>query len=587
MKRLVGLASLLLAFNTMCVSAAPEISVSGSHSADNMGNLSHNVIVRIVEQTPGANTMMVVKAQDGTPIAIDQAYAQKDGSLSFNFECYMPGNYSGYINTEINPLKQSFDFNILSDYEGIITEFKSADESTILDVIERNKDNLLFDTKYFTPEYSQKISDNILADKEKIDITNITQIYDKSVLYAYLFSDIDTEDKLKVIAYYDPIYLSVINQTNPKNIYASFLEFDENQIDKVFDLIKEAKPELSKFRDTFNPAVVRTAFATMDDDSLDEFVLKNLDYVAFNGYEDKTPLSRKKILAEVKAVGPTTIQGFINAYNAAIQEPTDPAPGGSSGGGTGGSSGGSSGGSGGGSGGNTGGSSGGSNGGSGGSSSGGQSSGKEDKTPTVWAPPILKGEGSEETEEQAEKVSAFKDLGNAEWAKDAVVELQKKGILSGKADGVFAPFDNVTRAEFTTMIVKAFLDVDENAACDFSDISKDDWSYKYVATGNAMGIIYGLEDGSFGKNVNITREDMATILYRVLSFTKAIPSIEKVNNRIADFDSVSEYAKNSVLMLSEMGIINGIGDGNYAPKSNATRAQATVIINNAMKVVAK
>ena len=59
----------------------------------------------------------------------------------------------------------------------------------------------------------------------------------------------------------------------------------------------------------------------------------------------------------------------------------------------------------------------------------------------------------------------------------------------------------------------------------------------------------------------------------------------EITNNIADFDDVSDYAKNSVLMLSNLGIVSGKGNNRFAPKAFATRAEASVMIYNLLEAL--
>ncbi len=182
---------------------------------------------------------------------------------------------------------------------------------------------------------------------------------------------------------------------------------------------------------------------------------------------------------------------------------------------------------------------------------------------------------------------SFNDLGTVKWAEDAIKTLLDKGIVSGKENSKFCPQDLVTRAEFVKMLSEAFRFTDENAEMEFSDISKEDWSYKYIAGAYSKGLVKGIDDTTFGKDVYITREDVVTLMYRFLNYTGENCNIDFVKNNFSDFESVSEYAKNSVLIINNLGIVNGYEDGTFKPKNNATRAESAVMIYNVLKTIEK
>lgn len=559
MKRLLWLTSLIILVTMINVSAETDIKISASRANGEGGSILHNILVKISGEVPNSNLMMVVKAPDNSVIGVDQGYVDEKGNISFTFLCDAQGTYNGYINTENQGIKTSFAFAISSDYQSIIDELNGADESNIESRLDAHKDTLLLDSKYYTQEKKSQIALNFLQKKGTITILNVNEIFDKSIIETCLYSNNDTTKKVEVLEYYDLTYFGIIDQSMPKNLYKDFLGLTNEQKENVFTLIKTKMPALDEFRNAFNEAVVMTAFGMLDDSKLDTFIISNIDYVAFEGYESSTLNRRKQLINIVKQPpNENSVSELIAAYNDAVEdldnppvvEEQEPTPDiGDNGGGGGGGG-----------------------------------------IPMPVKPSVEEKEENKEDEVLEEKPViniGFSDIDGVKWAKDAITNLSNKGIINGKEAGKFYPNDNVTRAEFITMIIKAFVGVDEDAVCEFTDLTADDWSYQYVATGYSKGIVNGLDDNSFGKNTNITREDMATILYRALSFTKAVPLIDKVENNIPDFETISSYAQNSVLMLSEMGIVNGMEDGSFVPKKNATRAEAAVIINNAMGVVGK
>ena len=557
MKRIFGLTVLTILLTVINASAESEIFISATHTADTDGKLSHSISVRAGLDIPNANTMLVIRDSQNNTVEINQAYADEKGDVSYSFRVDAAGSYIGFINTEEERVKNDFAFEILADYGEVADAFNGAGEESIEAVIDQNADKLLFDTKYYTEEVKPLIAQRMLKECGGMEITDINEAFDKSVIETYLYGEFEMQKKAEVIEYYDSAYLGVIKNDEAENLYSSFCGFKEEVKEKVLELTEAEKPGLEGFSKAFNKSVLRTAFLMLDAEELDGFILNNLDYMELDGYRDLTPSKRKDIILLMKKSDAETAEEFADSYDEALEELDEENKGSSKP-----SGGGSSGGSG------------------GGSGSGG----------TVWvAPKVEEVKKSEETSEEKTEAEAegFSDMESAVWAEEAVNALYKKGILKGKGEGLFAPKDNVTRAEFAVMIVNAFIGVDENAKCSFSDIADDDWCRKYVATAYSKGIIYGLDDGSFGKNTNITREDMAAILHRVLSFTKALPVVENINNTISDFDTISEYAKNSVLMLSELKIVSGVGNGEFLPKKNATRAEAAVMINNAMGVSVK
>lgn len=173
------------------------------------------------------------------------------------------------------------------------------------------------------------------------------------------------------------------------------------------------------------------------------------------------------------------------------------------------------------------------------------------------------------------KTCVFTDMENVTWAIDAVNLLSERNIVNGKGDGKFEPHAHVTRAEFIKMVASAMaLKIGESNTV-FSDIPQTSWFAPYVAAAYKEGIAQGDDSGKFRPYANITREDMVTMLYRALGVEAEASTL-----RFTDAAQVSPYAKTAVSYFTKKGFVSGMGDGSFAPKANATRAQAAVIIYN-------
>lgn len=186
--------------------------------------------------------------------------------------------------------------------------------------------------------------------------------------------------------------------------------------------------------------------------------------------------------------------------------------------------------------------------------------------------------------EHEEKV--FSDLPKEHWAHTAVMKLKEKHVLQGTDDEHFEPDRPITRAEFAKMVVAAFelIPVSTDIA-EFTDVKKTDWYYQYVRTLSALGLIQGFEDGSFGVHGAISRQDMAVILYRVLKH-QGFDLSEEITET-ADWDAIAEYAQEAVGCLISSDVLKGDENGNYFGQTEATRAQAAVLLYNCLNFPAK
>ena len=177
----------------------------------------------------------------------------------------------------------------------------------------------------------------------------------------------------------------------------------------------------------------------------------------------------------------------------------------------------------------------------------------------------------------------FNDLQGYEWAKDAINRLSSKGIINGMQSGKFEPSANVTREQFVKMIVVAFELKTDKTKVEFSDTDESAWYYPYVVSAYENGIISGKSTECFGIGENITRQDMAVILYRLQPDIFA----DKTESEFSDKNLISDYALEAVNALNNKGVIQGMEEQIFAPKMNATRAQAAVIISRMLDICNK
>ncbi len=168
--------------------------------------------------------------------------------------------------------------------------------------------------------------------------------------------------------------------------------------------------------------------------------------------------------------------------------------------------------------------------------------------------------------------SAFVDLADVEWAVPSINALSSLGIINGMGDGRFEPQSHVTREQFAKMIVGVMgYSIDQSATTDFSD-DAGDWYTPYIAAAVQNGIITGRPDQTFGIGDEITRQDIAVIIYRA----QGSPATEA--HQFPDSGTISDYAVDAVSYLFNSGIASGDDQGNFNPGNPATRAEAAKML---------
>lgn len=223
------------------------------------------------------------------------------------------------------------------------------------------------------------------------------------------------------------------------------------------------------------------------------------------------------------------------------------------------------------------------NGGGSGGGSGSSSSKKGSSASSVISGSIPTAGDTKKDEENVPEKKYFSDLENYSWVENEINILAAAGIVSGDGNESFNPGGNVTRAEFVTMLMKAIDMVDEDAECDFEDVPKNDWSYKYVASAFATGITSGVDDKHFGKNTTITRQEAAAFLHRA-AVRMYLPLDNDSSEQFADEEDIADWALRSVKVMKAAGLINGVGDNRFEPHGVTTRAQAAKMIYELYKL---
>lgn len=175
-----------------------------------------------------------------------------------------------------------------------------------------------------------------------------------------------------------------------------------------------------------------------------------------------------------------------------------------------------------------------------------------------------------------ENTETFTDLGNHEWAKDAIYSLKDKGIISGVSDTEFAPANNIKRGDFI-LILTRMLSVNNEFTENFADVPESAYYYQAIGSAKAAGIAQGSGENFMPEN-SITRQDLITLAYRAFLAKGYITETDDFTSldAFADKGDISDYAQTAMASMVKAGIIQG-SNGNVNPKGSATRAEVAVM----------
>ncbi len=174
------------------------------------------------------------------------------------------------------------------------------------------------------------------------------------------------------------------------------------------------------------------------------------------------------------------------------------------------------------------------------------------------------------------------------WAKEDIELFAAIGLVNGVSDSEFAPDRNVSRAEFVAMIVRSLgLKGTSGFELPVSDVESDKWYSGDISVACEAGLIPGkmYEGGVFNPDALITREEMAAIIVRAYESEKVLPVADVNIDKFADVGEIdTEYVPYVAKGLS-LRFILGKSASEFAPKDNATRAEAVVIIKRLLTQV--
>ena len=147
----------------------------------------------------------------------------------------------------------------------------------------------------------------------------------------------------------------------------------------------------------------------------------------------------------------------------------------------------------------------------------------------------------------------------------------------GYTDGTIRPNNDISRAEVATIFFRLLTDEAREqyttTAGNFTDVKAGMWCNRAIATLTNMGIIKGYTDGSFQPNKSITRAELATIIARFAKLDVNTKTFSDINGH---------WAQKNIELAAGNGWINGYEDGTFRPNNNITRAETFAMINRVL-----
>ncbi len=185
--------------------------------------------------------------------------------------------------------------------------------------------------------------------------------------------------------------------------------------------------------------------------------------------------------------------------------------------------------------------------------------------------------------------ATFTDVSETAWYKNSVDYAVEHGLMNGTGTNTFEPESTMTRAMLVTVLWR-YANAPKPGANPFTDVPNGKWYTDAVAWAAENGVVNGVGDGKFEPDGSVTREQMATILYRYAQKVGIDTSKHTELSAFPDANRVSAYARAPMQWIVAEGVIGGSrenGQDWLNPQGNATRAEVATILMRFIENVAK
>ena len=181
----------------------------------------------------------------------------------------------------------------------------------------------------------------------------------------------------------------------------------------------------------------------------------------------------------------------------------------------------------------------------------------------------------------------FVDVPQSEWFYNDVYFAVSNGLFNGVDEDTFAPGASMTRGMLVTVLYRLEGQPAVYGSSAFADVAADQWYTDAVIWASRKGIVNGLGNGKFGVDDNITREQMAAILYRYAQNCGYDTAARAYLGGYSDAAKISTYAQEAMAWANAMGLINGRTATVLAPDGTATRAEVAAIFHRFVENIAE
>ncbi len=185
-----------------------------------------------------------------------------------------------------------------------------------------------------------------------------------------------------------------------------------------------------------------------------------------------------------------------------------------------------------------------------------------------------------------ENSKEFSDVSDGAWYAGAVDFASSHDLFRGVSEDEFAPQSPMTRAMLATVLFRLEDEPEGAVGLKFGDVKDDSWYTDAVAWASENGIVNGTGSG-FEPNANITREQIATMIYRYVNYLGIDTDARGNVSKFKDGKEVSSWASDAMAWAVEVGLFKGDDTGSLNPKADATRAEVATLMERLVGLIVK
>ena len=180
--------------------------------------------------------------------------------------------------------------------------------------------------------------------------------------------------------------------------------------------------------------------------------------------------------------------------------------------------------------------------------------------------------------EKASQKHPFTDVTKGDWFNDAVLYVYHNGLMKGVTDTKFAPKASMNRGMLVTTLYRMAGSPDVEGDVEFEDVDHNSYYYKALVWATQNHIVTGVTATKFAPEADVTRQQIATFLYRYAQFMQMDASVQSDLSGYTDANQINNYAKDAMSWAVGTKIMEGVDKTTLAPTHDAMRAQVATML---------